>query len=271
MQAVLRHGAVALPYQPQVIHRHAGQVAGGVGLLPVQLIQDDAAGEGALGLAHGDGGHLLAVPGHGGGHQKAVGRMKGKSLYTVLVVDLHSGLVAPLVEGHRQAALPGQGNGQNLAAAGDFADQALGIEDIHVAAADVVGGGQAAGSGHCTGGPLYSLVADHLAVLLHHQQLAVGDDGQAAVQRGKAAGAVGGVVVQLGAAGLVLFGPGIGHAAAQPVEGGGIRQGGDEHHRQQHHGHRRKPYGLQLRPLPALHPAGRLLLEVALVKFHPVH
>ena len=197
--------------------------------------------------------------------------MKGKFLYTVLVVDLHGGLVAPLVEGHRQAALPGQGNGQNLAAAGDFADQALGIEDIHVAAADVVGGGQAAGSGHCTGGPLYSLVADHLAVLLHHQQLAVGDDGQAAVQRREAAGAVGGVVVQLGAAGLVLFGPGIGHAAPQPVEGGGIRQGGDEHHRQKHHGHRRKPYGLQFRPLPALHPAGRLLLEVALVKFHPVH
>ena len=44
----------------------------------------------------------------------------------------------------------------------------------------------------------------------------------------------------------------------------------EQHHRQQHHGHRRKPYGLQFRPLPVLHPAGGLLLGVAPVKFHSV-
>ena len=182
MEAILRHGAVAFSHKAQVVHRYTCQIAGGIGVLAVQLVENHAAGESALGLAHGDGGHLLTVSGHGGSHQEAVGRMKGELLYTILVVHLHRGLITPLVDGDGQAALLGEGDGQNLAAAGDPADKAMGIEHIDVGAADVIGGSNALILRYCTGGPLYSLITHHLAVFLHHQQLTVGDDGQTAVQ-----------------------------------------------------------------------------------------
>ena len=108
--------------------------------------------------------------------------MKGKLLYTILVVHLHRGFIPPFVDGDGQAALLGEGDGQNLAAAGDPADKAMGIEHIDVGAADVIGGSNALILRYCTGGPLYSLITHHLAVFLHHQQLTVGDDGQTAVQ-----------------------------------------------------------------------------------------
>ena len=93
--AILRHGAVVFSHKAQVVHRYTCQIAGGIGVLAVQLVENHAAGEGALGLAHSDGGHLLTVSGHGGSHQEAVGRMKGELLYTILVVHLHRGLIAP--------------------------------------------------------------------------------------------------------------------------------------------------------------------------------
>ena len=239
-------------------------VNGGRGQLfiAVGAVEHQKALEFALLLPHGDHRQRAVVPAQSGSHHEPLGGIEREHRRAAAVPYGDGGFRAAFVIGGGHIAVGVDGDGDQLALHLLLPAQALPVHHIQRGAADIVGHSHiAAGNQIGVEKPDAGLV-QQLTALIQHTDLVGGHRHQTAVQRGKAAGGVVFVVVQLGAAGLVLLRPGVNDTAAQPVKAVGVPQH-RRGHRPQHHQHRQRQPQPFVGALAPLHPMGRLLLQVA--------
>ena len=137
--------------------------------------------------------------------------------------------------------------------------------------ADLVHDGKAVLRGHGHLPRLQRRMVHGVALGVQQGDLLAGCHQQAAVQIGVDAGAVAVVLVELGAAALVLFCLHIGNAAAQAVKGGAIQQYKGRHRRQHQSNHcQQHPQRFAGRRF-LFDALGRFLLGIAHFKFHLFH
>ena len=227
------------------------------------MVQHQKALEFAVLLPHGDCGQRAVVLSQRGGHDEPLGGLEGKHRCAIAVPDRDGGLRAALVVNGGHIAVGVDGDGDQLALRLLLPAQTLAVQRVQHRAADVVGHGHTA-AGHQVGmQEADAVLVQHLTALVQQTHLIGGHRHQTAVDGGKAAGGVVFIVIELGAARFILFGPGVDDAAAQAVKAVGVPQHGGGHRAQHHQHDKRQPQplaGLFLLP----QTAGLLLLKISL-------
>ena len=269
-QGLVRGGAERAGDSAQLVNA-PGQLRLGLQRVGGELIKLQGTLKAAAGLAHGRCGHIVPVFGNGGSHQVLLGRVKFIQRLTLAIIDGHRRFISCFFQGHGKLAVPTHLCREYLPLHGHGLHKALGIQQVQALSADLIYRAEAIRRADSHLAPLQCLVVEGVPLIIQQSNLTAGGHQQAAVQIRVAPGAVPVILVEPGAAALVLFRAHVGDAAAQTVKGGAIQQDDDHHHCQHRQNRQQKHPQLSPGQLSLFYAFGGGLLQIAHFKFHLFH
>ena len=230
-QRLVRGGAEPAIHRAQLVY------AAGEGCVRLQgirgeLIDLQGACKAAAVLPHSCRRHIISVFGDSSGHKILLGGVEPIQRLTLAIIDGHSGFISRFFQSHGKSAAPAHFHGKDLPLQGHLLYQALTVQQVQALSADFVHRRAAVLCSDSHLARLQRCMVHGVSLVIQQSDLLARGHQQAAIQVSIATGTVTAVLIELGAAALVLFRLHIGKTPAQAVKGGAVQQHKGRHRRQ---------------------------------------